>query len=287
MDTPPTAPAPGVFRPPPPVPGSLDAARQAGRKIGVAYGEFDSAVEEFMSRVNYHGAWGAYRSEWEKEKPERKLKVLLEMQHEYDALPKLPPTTSLAMAKALREGFREGAKNGYEAARFEALVVWVFCEFAKDYALARAAVPSVHHIGAAASSARDCTAHTASRAILEMTGVEVSPEKLVARFGIPTESVDTGYRVAVAYARSWFERLGFRLSDLLDFEQAIRRRAVGRYAVFFQGKGHVVFGEITATEVRLIDDQSKVVYRSVIEAQNGTGYQIGGAYKIESVAIPQ
>lgn len=278
------APAAGVSPPPPLLP-DIRAARDAARKVGEAYGRFQADRQEFVDFFTQTGLTGGV-APWNRTSPKEKLELLAKVQRAYAALPPLPPSSSLEMAKAVRDGFREGAKIGFDAARFEYRAVWVACELAKAFAIGKASVPTTYHIGSAAfDKTRDCAARTAARAILELTGLEVESAGLVETFGLPSESID-GYRMAVAYTRSWFQRLGFTVGDLVDFEQAVRSRIAGRYLVFFQGRGHVVYGEITATEVRLIDDQAGRVWRSVMEAQNYLGVKIGGAYRIESYLPP-
>ncbi|MFI9407812.1 hypothetical protein [Nocardia sp. NPDC052316] len=278
------APAPGVFRPPPLLP-DLQAARQAGRRVGVAYGEF-AAWEQYFLDLFAEGGVVQGIALWDRLPPERKLEVLARVQNAYNSLPKLPPSTSIAMARVLREGFAEGSQTGYETALFATRAVWVACELAKAYAVAKASTPVPYHIGASINLTRDCTSHTASRAILEMTGVEVPAERLVRTFGVPKVSI-AKYRDAVTYARRWFEMVGIRLEGKpVDLLQAIQRKAVGRYVVFFQGEGHVVFAEITVTETRIIDDQAGKVWHTIIEAQNYLKEPIGAAHRIESVVLP-
>ncbi|WP_141692100.1 hypothetical protein [Nocardia brasiliensis] len=278
------APAPGVFRPLP-LPPDLAAARAAGRRVGIAYGEF-AAWEKYFLGLFAEGGVVQGVALWDRLPPERRLEAIALVKNAYDSLPKLPPSTSIAMARVLRQGFEEGAKAGYEAELFATRAVWVACELAKAYATAKASTPVPYHVGASINLTRDCTSHTAARAILEMTGVEVPVDRLVRNFGVPKVSI-ASYRDAVSYARNWFERVGIRLgAKPVDLLQAIQRRAVGRYVVFFQGEGHVVFAEITATETRIIDDQAGKMWHTIIEAQNYLKEPIGAANRIESIVLP-
>jgi hypothetical protein len=127
------APAPGVFPPSPPVPGSIEAARRAGRLVGEAYGEFAAWEKAFTDMFAAATFTGGIRP-WDRLPAERRMEVILKVQRAYESLPKLPPSTSMEMARALRQGFEQGASIRYEAARFMTRAVWVVCELAKAFA---------------------------------------------------------------------------------------------------------------------------------------------------------
>jgi hypothetical protein len=283
------APAAGVTPPSPPVPGSLEAARQAGRKVGEAYGEFKAWQETFLELFTATAATGGVVL-WDRLPPERRLEVIGKVQHAYDTLPALPASTSIEMAAALRQGFQEGAKAQYESERLLTRAVWVACELAKAFAVAKASAPvSVVAIRSAADGFTDCAARTASRAVLEMTGVEVPADQLVRNFGLPM-SATQGFEAAVSYARNWFTKMGITLAARVGGFGPVREGGtIGRYVIFFKGGpsgGHVVFGEVTATEVRIIDDQKGKVWSSLMQAQNYLGMKAATSSRIESITLP-
>lgn len=50
--------------------------------------------------------------------------------------------------------------------------------------------------------------------------------------------------------------------------------------------GHVVYGEVTATGVKVIDNQIGSVWTSLQAAQNKLGMEATGAFRVESVTVP-
>jgi hypothetical protein len=50
--------------------------------------------------------------------------------------------------------------------------------------------------------------------------------------------------------------------------------------------GHVVYGEVTATGVKVIDNQIGSVWASLEAAQGKLGMQATAAYRVESVTVP-
>ncbi len=252
-------------------------------RVGVVHGEFSAWGESFfgMFDIQWMGV-----SSWDRFPANERLRTIALVQSNFDSLPRLPPSTSQEMATALRQGFKEGSKVGYEAARFMARAVWALGELAKAAVTARAAAPSAIAVG----GFRDCAAQTASRAILEMTGVEVSAGHLVRTFGLP-RSVLSKYDDAVSFARNYFEALGIKLAARSGgFVEIARGGVPGRYAIFLKGGregGHVIFGEVSSSGIRVIDDQLQKSWTTLAAAERALGMEATSAYRIESIVVPQ
>jgi hypothetical protein len=283
------APAAGSSPASPPVPGSLQAAREAGAKVGKVHGEFRAWAESFLDLFTSTRATGGMAL-WDRLPPEERLRVIAKVQWTYDNLPALPPAGTVEQAAAMRAGFADAAKTSYEAERLMNQAVWAACELAKAAALARAAAPTPTTIAGFSDKFSDCAAQTASRAIQEMTGVEVPAGYLVRTFGLPRTTL-SGFNDAMAYAKNWFVAAGIRLANRAGgLAPVAQGGTAGRYVLFLRGGssgGHVVFAEVTATSMRVIDNQLGTVWGSVEEASRALGMAPASAWRIESITLPQ
>jgi hypothetical protein len=268
-------------------------ARELGKRVGVAYGEFRADADKFLMVLFETPKTGGVPL-WDRMSPEERLRSIAGIRREFDALPKLPVAPDLATAAALREGFLEGAKSGFEIERFKLRAVWVACELAQIWAIGRAASPRAVAIGAFDSSKlSDCAAHTAARAIREMNGAEIDAGWLARTFGLPRVAI-SNLRDAMSYALNWFEGVGIKLAPKpVDFHYASQRGVpqgvIDRYVVFFKGGkdgGHVAYGEITANGTRIIDNQAGLMWTNVVSAQNALQMEITAGFRIESVTVP-
>jgi hypothetical protein len=284
------APASRVTLPVAPVPGSLAAARETGARVGKVHGEFRAWFELFIRLFNWTGFSGQYPPVWSTLSPKQRLQAIAEVQRAYTSLPTLPSAKTVEEAQEMRKGFAEGAKVAYEANQFMNRAVWAACELAKAYVTARASVPSVAMVRGFSDLFSDCAAQTASRAILEMTGVDVPASYLVRTFGLPRASID-GYEAAVAYARNWFAAVGLELAPRAGGLLPVAQGGVaGRYVLFLKGGargGHVVFADLTASEMRVIDNQLGSVWTSVAEAERALGMKATTSSRIVSATVPQ
>ncbi len=282
------APAGGASPRLPPAPGSLDAAREAGRRVGTVHGQYRAWVEDFLDMFTTTTLMGG-KSLWDSSTAKLRAEALAKVQAENDKLPALPTAPTVEMAQAMREGFAEGAQAGYEADLFMNRAVWVACELAKAAVLARASLPTVG-IAGFADKFSDCAAQTASRAILEMTGSEVEAAYLVRAFGLPRTSLGS-VEAAIAYARNWFEMVGLKLAAKPGGLAPVAQGGVaGRYVVFFEGGargGHVVFADLTPDGMRIIDNQLGSVWNSVADAQRALGMKVTTVSRIEAIQIPR
>ena len=229
------------------------------------------------------------KSLWDSSSVKIRAEVLAKVQAEHDKLPALPVASSVEIAAAMRAGFAEGAKAGYEADLFMNRAVWVACELAKAAVVARASVPTVG-IGGFADKFSDCAAQTASRAILEMTGAQVDAAYLVRAFGLPRTSLGS-VEAAIAYARNWFEMVGLRLAAKPGgLAPVAQGGTAGRYVVFFEGGsrgGHVVFADLTPDGIRIIDNQLGSVWGSLADAQRALGMRATTVSRIEAIELPR
>ncbi|WP_434445322.1 hypothetical protein [Lentzea sp. E54] len=220
-----------------------------------------------------------------------KIDAIRRIQDEYNALPRLLRAVSPQHESAQRRGFEEGAAHGYESTRFIARALWAIAELAKMAALGAVAEPTIVGFGSSGQIlARDCAPRTAARVIQEMTGVEVPADYLLRAFGIPPATID-GYKAAVAYTRNWFASVGIRLSPRPGgFHPVAEGGVPGRYVIFMMersgGDGHVVFGEVTAAGVRIVDDQLGRTWTSLTSAQNALGMEATTVSRVEEVVIP-
>lgn len=264
----------------------LEAARIAAERVGRAYGAFRADLDEDFFVIFETPFMGGIVL-WDRMSPDEQRRHMTKVQLEFDRLPKLPVATSIPMAAAVREGFESGAMSGYEVKRTEFRAVWVACELAKAIILARASTPSVTAVGSAFTSRfSDCGAQTAARIIQEATGVQTSASFLARTFGLPRVSI-AGYDAAVSYALNWFEGIGIKLAPKPGGFY-IRGQA-GRYVIFMKGGatgGHVVYGEVSASGLQVIDNQLGAVWKSLEAAQGKLGMQATAAYRVESVALP-
>jgi hypothetical protein len=284
------APAPGA-NPPPPLPPQAAALFKRSQDIGKEYGKFEADLETFFFYIFDTPAMGGIVL-WDRMTEAERRKTLQRVQNGYATLPTLPTASNLIEAQAVRDGFRGGANYAYETERFKFRAVWVTCELAKAFVLAKAAMPVTVGIGAASTSKfRDCAAQTAARIIQELTGVQADAAYLTRAFGLPrvalASSPSGGYKNAVSYALNWFEQLGIKLAPKPGGFYAGGQQ--GKYVVFFEGGatgGHVVYGEVTAKGVTLIDNQTGQIWTDLVRAQNQLGMKATGAHLVQSVAVP-
>jgi hypothetical protein len=294
MGTPVTpAPAPGATARQP-LPPPVESARREGERIGRIYGEFQATLEqEFYLFFSDMSGKLAGATIWDRMGPDDRRKLLATNTQKVQALPKLPPTSNLVEATAQREGFRSEAGRAYESKRFEYWSVRVACDLATDLVVALAtggAGPVVRGIGATSyEKFKDCAAHTASRAVLEATGIEVSPGYLFRTFGLPRETLSS-IRAAIAYAKNYFTKLGIILRPepiALEAGLPLTRYPLGRYVIFMEGAGgHVVYGEITKDGITIIDDQIGKRWSSIFAAEYDLKMQIRVGYLIDQVNPP-
>jgi hypothetical protein len=286
------APAPGAT-PRQPYPPAVEAARREGERIGQIYGRFKADVEQgflknFEPRPELAGV-----VLWDRMGPDDRRQLLANYSRKVQALPKLPVAPNRAEAAALREGFLSGSSRAYESRRFEYWAVYVACELAQQLVLIVATGgtgPVVRSIGAAAETKfSDCAAHTASRVILEATGIEVSAPELFRAFGLPRQAISK-LADAIAYAKNYFTKLGIVLRPTpvpLERGISLTRYPPGRYVIFMEGiDGHVVYGEIAKDSITIIDDQIGKRWSSITAAQYDLQMRVRVAYLIEQVTPP-
>jgi len=287
------APAPGASRPQPLPPAAEaarladEAARREAEKVGREYGRLKADLEENI-KTTFETPFMGGITLWDRMTDDERRKRMTNIQNELARLPKLPTATSLSMVAAVRTGFSEGADAAYETRKFEFRAVFVACELAKLAILNKASTPSLTAVGAASTSRfSDCAAQTAARITQEMTGVETSAEFLVRAFGLPRTSI-SGYDAAVAYALNWFEGVGIKLSPKPAYFNP--QVPPGKFVIFLKGGGsggHVVYGEVSAGGIKVIDHQIGTVWSSLEAAQAKLGMQATAAYRVEAVVIPQ
>jgi hypothetical protein len=114
------APAPGVFPPSPPVPGSAGAVRaealEIGRRSGSVLADIDSALGVLMrDRAGVRV--------WDRMSAEDKATFAKESAARFDQLPQLRRVDAPELAAAQEDGFNAGVAQGYEAGKLETFLV--------------------------------------------------------------------------------------------------------------------------------------------------------------------
>ena len=287
------APAPGAT-PRQPLPPPIEAAMREGERIGRFYGQFQAKLEEIYYSLftDMSGKLAGIKI-WDRMNDDDRRKALAEVKRQIEALPKLPATSTLAEAVALRDGFRSGSGRAYQSKRFEYWAVHAACDLAIDLVLALATSgtgPVIRSISAgAADKFGDCAAHTASRIILEANGTEVSASYLFRNFGLPRSTVST-VKIAINYAKNYFTKLGITLRPepiALEAGLPLTKYPLGRYAIFMEGEGgHVVYGEIRKEGITIIDDQLGKRWNSIFSAEADLKMQIRVGYLVDDVQPP-
>jgi hypothetical protein len=121
------APAPGVFVPPPPLPGTPAAIKSEATRIGTAWGtllgERDVALETLQTK------WAGV-SVWDRMKPEERSAWAKNAESEFAKLPVLPQYDKPDLVAAQEEGFSAGIESGYSGAKFAAFLVKLGSELA-------------------------------------------------------------------------------------------------------------------------------------------------------------
>ncbi len=282
------APAAGATPPSPPPPSQAAkiAARAEGVGIGKTYGQFREWEENFLDLLNTpHGGV----SVWDRMSTAERVTATKKIQDLYNGLPQLSPQTDPELAAAQRDGFKEGAGRGYDEARFETRAVWALAELAKAAALSMAGSPGAVGIEGSAALDRDCAARTAARAIREMTGIEMDAAELEGKFGLPASALQ-GFDAATAYCRNWFTGMGIRLAETPGgFAPMAEGGKEGSYVLFMRGGasgGHVVYGEVTPSGLRIVDDQLGRSWTSVRAAQDALGMELVTVSRIEEIVVP-
>jgi hypothetical protein len=133
----------------------------------------------------------------------------------------------------------------------------------------------------------DCAACTAARAINEIIpGAEIDAQDLVRNVGLPRKSI-SGYEEAEAFARHYFSENGLVLDvGLPTFRPVAEEGLEGQYVIFFRGGaegGHVIYGEVTSSGLRLIDDQLGKSWSSLESAKSQLGLEPKRSYRIKGV----
>jgi RHS repeat-associated protein len=156
--------------------------------------------------------------------------------------------------------------------------------------LATAMRPNVPTRIGASGTLDDCAACTASRAIDDLTGVEVSAKDLISKYGLP-QKTNIGFNAALDYAKNYLTRVladfGLKLAEKPGgFAPIAKGGTEGTYAVFLEGGragGHVVYGNVTKSGITVTDYQLGKTWSSLDSAASQLGMKPRAAYRIENV----